>query len=122
MTEQLDLALPLGVKPALEVKLSARQQLAYDYVQSHDGVTADEVGAHLHAHRQPPHHPDTSRCDWCRSEGLSVLRSKAVKPLVTYRVRGDGVRRYIARDARKVTESAGERVSHRVDDDPFAGL
>lgn len=77
--------------------LTARQQLAFDYVREHDGVTADEVGAWLHAHRDKRPHGVDVRCDWCAKEGLSVLRSKAVAPLVTYR-RGAQGRMYIARD------------------------
>lgn len=37
--------------PAQQPQLTPRQQAALDYLAAHDGVTADEVGAHLHERR-----------------------------------------------------------------------
>jgi hypothetical protein len=76
--------------------LTDRQQLAFDYVRGRDGVSADEVGAFLHAHRDRRPHGVDERCDWCARDGRSVLTSKALKPLVTYR--NEGGRLYIVRD------------------------
>ena len=65
-------------------QLTERQRAAYDLVRSTvGGVTADEVGARLHALKG--RHPDDVRCQWCAREGLSVLRSVAVAPLVVRR-------------------------------------
>lgn len=65
--------------------LTDRQRLAWDHIRSiPGGVTADEVGAWLHAHREPhmrPHGLD-ERCEWCAQTGLDVIRSKALKGLV----------------------------------------
>lgn len=69
-------------------RLGDRQQLVLQLLEHHpDGLTADEVGAHIHHHRGK-HTPD-ERCDYCAQEGNNVLRSKALKPLVTRR-RGSG--------------------------------
>lgn len=88
MTEQLHIdggATPLT---AAGKALTARQARAYALVQSTPGgITADELGAQLHADAGK-HHPDT-RCTWCASTGKSVLESKAVGPLVIRR-RGSG--------------------------------
>lgn len=78
--------------------LSARQQLAFDYVRAHDGVTADEVGASLHTHRDRRPHGVDDRCEWCSRDGRAVLTSKALKPLVRYRLDKQHGRLYIARN------------------------
>lgn len=62
-------------------QLTDRQQLAWDHVRSHHGVTDDEVGAILHAHRGR-HHSD-ERCTWCAKEGLGALRSQPLRVLAT---------------------------------------
>lgn len=104
--------------------LTHRQQLAFDYVRERDGVTVDEVGAFLHAHRDKRPHGVDARCDFCARDGSSVLRSVALKPLVTYR-RASGGRLYIARDKRDcvrapVTER--EPTEAELQANPFAGL
>lgn len=64
--------------------LTPRQQRAFDLVRSTPGgITADELGAQLHADAGK-HHPD-SRCNWCVQTGKDVLDSKAVGPLVVRR-------------------------------------
>lgn len=107
-------------------QLTPRQQLAFDYLQANDGVSADEVGAWLHAHRDRRPHPVGERCDWCAKDGLSVLRSKGLAPLVTFR-RSRGGRLYLPRD--KALGRAQEphtgviAISHELaPDDPFYGL
>lgn len=84
MTDQLAIGAVDKAAPP-EPKLTPRQQLAYQYLRDHDGVTADEVGAWLHTHRDKKPHSVDERCDYCARDGLSVLRSKALTPLVTYR-------------------------------------
>ncbi len=113
MTEQLALTSETDlshVRTAAPKPLTDRQQLAFDYVRERDGVSADEVGAFLHAHRDKRPHGVDQRCDWCARDGRSVLTSKALKPLITYR--NDGGRRlYIARDPAdrvRETEPAAE--------------
>lgn len=62
--------------------LTDRQRLAWDHICSvPGGVTADEIGAYLHAHSKRPHSVD-ERCNWCAQTGLDVIRSKALAPLV----------------------------------------
>lgn len=75
--------------------LSPRQQAAYDYIRAHDGVPADEIGAHWHEQRGK--HAAGSRCEWCDADGRDVVRSKALRPLVTYRRTRDG-NLYVLRD------------------------
>lgn len=85
MTSQLPL---LAVPP----KLRPRQQQAHDYLAARSGgCDAEELGAYLHALKG--RHADGVRCKFCRSEGSSVLRSKGLRPLVTYR-NADGGRVY----------------------------
>jgi hypothetical protein len=64
--------------------LRERQQVAWDFIRSvPGGVTADEIGAHWHAHRGK--HDEDERCDYCAIDGKSVARSKALKRLVIWR-------------------------------------
>lgn len=88
MTEQLALV------PDTPPKLTDRQQAALDYIAAHDGVPADELGAHWHSLRGK--HPAGDRCDWCETDGRSVVRSKALRDLITYR-RNPGGRLYVLR-------------------------
>lgn len=104
--------------------LTERQQLAFDYVRERSGVSCDEVGAFLHAHRDKRPHGVDARCDWCARDGRSVLTSKAVAPLVTYR-RAPGGRLYIARNrADRVRAAVVERepTEAELEANPFAGL
>lgn len=82
----------------LPQKLTARQQTAYEYVAAHDGVPADELGAHLHAVAGV--HAAYARCQFCHATGREVCRSKALRPLVTYRRTRDG-HLYLLRDRRR---------------------
>lgn len=69
-------------KPAAPARtLTDRQQRAWDLIRTTPGgVTADEIGAHVHGHTD-----DAPRCDWCTTAGREITRSAALKPLVIYR-------------------------------------
>jgi len=102
VTEQLAIDTGLGNQTSgsesqTAKPLTDRQQLAFDFVRGRDGVTADEVGAFLHAHRDRRPHGVDDRCDWCARDGRSVLTSKTLRPLVTYR-QAHGGRLYVVRD------------------------
>jgi hypothetical protein len=78
-------------RPLVEVaatpKLTPRQALAFQLVKvAPNGTTAEWLGAELHARKGK--HPVAEPCQWCESEGLSVLRSKALRPLVIRRRTG----------------------------------
>ena len=75
-------------------KLTERQQHAHDILAERE-ATAEEIGVAWHAHRGR-HAPDRP-CDYCAYAGGSVLRSKALAPLVTYR-NAEGTRIYRLRD------------------------
>lgn len=97
MTEQLALPVPDGTERYR--KLSVDQERALAFVRGRDGVTARELGAHLHANRTDgKQHPEDRPCDWCETRGRSIASSKGLKPLVTYRNTGHG-RVYVPRDA-----------------------
>lgn len=67
-----------------EPKLTVDQQLVWDSLQAHaDGLSADEVGAIVHASHGK--HVAVDRCEWCGQRGLQLLRSKALAPLVIRR-------------------------------------
>lgn len=75
--------------PTVDVQLTIRQRFVFDHVcNTAGGLTADEVGALLHARRGK--HSVDLRCRFCASDGSDVLRSKALKPLLR-RVRATGV-------------------------------
>lgn len=104
--------------------LTANQQLAFDYIRERDGVTVDEVGAWLHAHREKRPHGVDQRCEWCAKTGLQTVRSKGLAPLVTYR-RAAGGNLYIAKSpADRVRERQPQRAPTEAElaADPFAGL
>lgn len=100
MTEQLaigaDLA-PQNIPETFRKPLTRNQQLAWDYIRERSGVTADEIGAYIHAHRDTRPHSVDVRCEWCAKTGRQTAQSKGLKPLVTYK-RAPGGRLYIARD------------------------
>lgn len=123
MSEQLQLVDETAT-PRAPRKLTANQQLAWDFIRARDGVTCDEIGAWVHAHRERRPHGVDDRCDWCARTGRQLVTSKALKPLLTYR-RNPGGHLYLPRnpaDRNAPTPGEGEQVSHDVDDDPFAGL
>lgn len=94
MTEQIGIDGDLHTIGANGKPLTEKQQRGYDLVRTTPGgITADELGAVFHGDRGR-HHPD-SRCEFCTSEGMGVLDSKAVGPLVVRR-RASG--RYEPRD------------------------
>lgn len=105
--------------------LTPRQQLAFDYVRERDGATADEVGAFLHAHRDRRPHGVDDRCNWCTKDGRGVLTSKALAPLVRYRIDKQLGRVYIVRnqaDRVRVVEPVREPTEAELAENPFAGL
>jgi len=63
-----------------------RQRACWAYIQANGGCTPDELGRHWHA-LKGKHGPETE-CAYCWEEGLSVLRSKALRPLVIRRRTG----------------------------------
>jgi hypothetical protein len=77
--------LPLVDVPVVPV-LTARQESAWTYLKTRTGgCTAEELGQYLHARRGK--HAADQLCDWngCHDEGMSVLKSVALKPLVIHR-------------------------------------
>jgi hypothetical protein len=98
VTEQLALTDGEFLLESKEKPLTDRQQLAWQFVRMHDGVSADEVGALLHAHKDRRPHGVDDRCQFCARDGRSVLTSKALQPLVKYRLDRDHGRLYIVRD------------------------
>lgn len=121
MTEQLKLVDDTKIVSSHQRTLTANQQLAFDYIASRDGVTCDEIGAWVHAHRARRPHSVDVRCDWCAKTGRQLVTSKALAPLVTYR-RAPGGSLYRLRDHKQPAQPHGEHVSHVIPDDPFAGL
>lgn len=64
--------------------LTPNQQLAWDSIRaSANGLYADEVGALIHRR-----HRNDERCEYCGRDGLAVLRSKGLAPLVIRRRSG----------------------------------
>jgi hypothetical protein len=72
-------------------RLTADQQAAWNYLSTRSGgATAEQIGCYLHALRGK--HADRQPCTYCHQKGRSLVTSKALKPLVTYRnVDGDRV-------------------------------
>ncbi len=74
------------------VKLTGRQQLALDYITTHQPVTSEQLGAILHEDRRERggrgHHRD-ERCAYCHDEGSQMGRALRAKRLVV-RKRGLG--------------------------------
>jgi hypothetical protein len=72
------------VEVAATPRLTPRQARVWALVcKAPGGLTATEVGQLLHCDKEK-HHADFT-CQWCEAEGLSVLRSKALRPLVIRR-------------------------------------
>ncbi len=86
---QLDLTgAPSLVPPA--VRLTTRQRIALEHVAEHQPVSADEIGARLHAYRrqQGGHgHSIDARCQFCAEEGNSMLRRLRELGLVRRKMR-----------------------------------
>lgn len=59
-----------------------RQRAAWEYLCARQGVRAYSLGRHLHRHGFG------QDCPYCEDEGLSVLRSAALKPHVIRRRTG----------------------------------
>jgi hypothetical protein len=128
MTEQLDLATAEPVLAALFEKpakpLTDNQQRAFDYIRAHAGVTAEQIGAHLHSTRDERPHPVTDPCQWCEKSGRQTAESKGLKPFVTYS-NVDGVRVYRPRrreDALRRPEPVREPTEAELAANPFTGL
>jgi hypothetical protein len=81
-------------EPIIEGRhLTRLQAAAWQLLQTDPaGFTTDELGAALH-----PHGPER-RCRWCAPTGSRLLRSKALRPLVTYRRDDYRGRVYMPRD------------------------
>lgn len=111
--------------PAAPKPLTENQQRAFDYIRARDGVTVDEIGAYLHAHRAKRPHSVDDRCEWCAKTGRQTVTSKGLAPLVTYR-RAHGGNLYVARDPADVIRDEPEPVREPTEAelaaDPFAGL
>jgi len=106
--------------PAAPRPLTSRQAFVWHLVCGiAEGITAEQVGAALHA--QKGTHPVGEPCIYCGRDGRAVLTSKAVAPLVTYRVRGDGQRRYIPRDPADRAREPESGQSDELPDDLFGG-
>lgn len=78
----------MSVQPLFEPPppiLPKRQAFVIEQLHAHaeDGLAADEVGAMLHARRDK--HDAGVRCQWCSSEGTSVLKALRKKGLVVRR-------------------------------------
>jgi hypothetical protein len=84
-------------------RLTGQQQAAFDLITTRDGVTAAELGAHLH--HLIGNHAEDRPCQWCEQRGRSVASSKALKPLVTYRKTSAG-RVYVLRGPRAAVRPA----------------
>jgi len=68
-------------------KLTEKQAFGLEHVrQFEEGVTADELGALLHERRRV--HAAGERCDWCASEGRSILEPLRRKGLLIRRRTG----------------------------------
>lgn len=78
--------------PPEPVRLGPRQHRALDLIDEAgwEGVTADEVGADVHA-AKGQHGLDT-RCDYCGRDGRSILRSLSRHGLVSRRRSGGWTR------------------------------
>lgn len=128
MTEQLAIDALAPIVPAKNEgkPLTRNQQLAWEYIRERSGVTADEIGAHIHAHRDQRPHSVDARCEWCAKTGRQTAESKGLKTRVTYK-RAPGGRLYVVRDkadrVRDDTSSGTIAISHELaPDDPFYGL
>lgn len=113
--------------------LTPRQEAAWDLVRSTPGgVTAEQVGANQHERRGK--HPADERCEWCASEGLGILRSVALRPLVIRRRRSCRRLHNLAfahhgqweprnpRDAVRPSVPRREPTETELQRNPFAGL
>lgn len=124
MTDQLalvEVAVPdRGPKP-----LSVNQQRAHDYLADHPaGVTVDEIGAYIHTFRDRNPHGVDVRCDWCAKAGRSVVTSKGLGPLVTFRrvPQGNLYRLRTAVERDQAAEPMPEPTEAELAANPFAGL
>lgn len=88
--------------------LTERQQRALDAITAAgwDGLSSDELGAHLHQH------PDGSICQWCPSTGNDVGKALRNKQLVRQRRRkapgGDHFMVWVTADAKPCGSDSGE--------------
>lgn len=69
--------------------LTPRQERALEIVRATaGGTTGEDVGAALHAERERRPHPRHEPCEWCASDGRSVLDALRRRGLVTRRRTG----------------------------------
>lgn len=86
MTEQPTLFTP----PPATGGLTPRQEQALEHVRAAAGGATDEdVGAALHATRERRPHPRREPCEWCASDGRSVLEALRRRDLVVRRRSGN---------------------------------
>jgi hypothetical protein len=94
---------PTLIDVPAQPKLTAQQQAAHDHIAANDGVTAEALGAHLHA--LTGKHAEERPCQYCEQRGRSVASSKALKPAVTFRNTEHG-RVYVLRGPRRSVRPA----------------
>lgn len=84
--KQLDV---FGGEARTREELTERQERVWAWIrETPGGLTADEIGARLHALRERRPHGADERCAWCVTAGRDVLRSKGLAPLVVRRRNG----------------------------------
>jgi hypothetical protein len=71
---------------ASPVNLTPDQTIAWDLLRTTvGGVTAAQIGIAVHTQSGASLHSADVQCNWCAARGLSLMRSKALKPLVIRR-------------------------------------
>jgi hypothetical protein len=90
MTDQLNLGGDMPTPP--ERPLTDRQQHALHIISQAgwQGITSDELGAHLHQYRQEnggKGHTTDHRCDWCSHEGQEAGKALHTRGLIYRRER-----------------------------------
>jgi hypothetical protein len=71
-----------------------------------DGITADELGAHLHAGQK--RHGSGYRCAFCATDGRRALGEKAISERVTKRGRSTYLANGVSAPSAQLADLAGE--------------